>query len=310
MNLDIKFRIYVPNLRLMKKPTLSFHITSILIILNALSSSTNANVASGKNSKIVYQIEAGFNLTEPLANRIKKSFKKDLTAQKRTDYYIDIYNGEKLLISESTQDYKVRLKAKKDKWVLQANTKLSVKTHSCLDGTSFKIREKNVGELNLSKAQASQIIQTTAKAFDLVEVQKFNDFADSVAGFDKFINSLKIPLFDQILEVTANENWLIVPSHMTQKIKWSSDKQPKTHIEWSLTEARDYISSNFVETKFEIEFQTEDPKASADDFANFICNFMSNLAPQGEELTPVRKDIDALIIQELSEARSYLEFHR
>lgn len=292
---------------LLKWKNFSFTLSTLLTFSITATASLNSGT---KNSKIIYQIEAGFNLTEPLANRIKNSFKKVLTAQKRADYYIDIYNGEKLLISESSQSYKVRLKAKKDKWILQANTKLSVQTHSCSDGTSFKIREKNVGELSLSEAEADNIIKTDSETYDLISNQKLDQFSKVVSKFDKFMLSLHIPLFDKILEVTNNEEWIMIPSHFTKKIKWSSIKAPKTNIEWSLTEAQDYISSKFVEAKYEIEFQTEDHTTSVDEFATVVCQFMTDLNASSEEFIPQRQDLEKMIRTELLTAAPYLEFHR
>ncbi len=262
---------------------------SMLIIISFFNSAFTSALASSTKSKIVYQMETGFNLTKEAAEAVLS--KVPMTKKKRNDYYVDLYNGSNFLFDTSAQHYKFRLKSDDKKWTVQANTTQSSELHSCSQNLIFDMREKNIGELELTQSKAQTFEKLVHSQLDLIQANDVVAVANKVAELQNFIMNLNIPLFNQLLSIDAEKSAILVATHMSKKTKWKSNLPQNNDIQVSITESQVFIGSKFLQNTYEIEFQIEEQgQVQKIDFANAICEFMLPFDFSVNELNPLRQD--------------------
>jgi hypothetical protein len=241
-------------------------------------------VNAGDGSKVRYQMETRFGLTESAYRAI--SARVPLEKTDRTDYYADIYDGSAFLLP-SSDNSKFRMKVHENKWVAQANTKLSTEARKCAEGWAFDVKEKRLGELKLSKARGEYFAATVKEQLDMLSGNAPDRVAKSVRTFQQFLLELPVPLMDRLLSVTANKRWAFTASHLSRKVKWKGPLPGNENIEVSLTQADDYVGSTFMQKRYEVEFQfAEEGLMSVNEFSEAVCSFMRGQGVATGDINP------------------------
>lgn len=242
------------------------------------------------DAKIESQIEAGFSLTQAAARRVLQ--KINFEPEPRTDYYVDIYDGQRFWLEGSDESHKLRLKVKDSKGVLQAKSLQKAYAQSCVAQASFAVKEKIIGERKLGKTDTQQFIQfmdehmeslsSSNKARAVVDLKRFHDL----------VMGSRTPRLDVLLDVPKTSRWYFVGSHVARKTKWwASANEGRGSFQVSITEAKDYIGSLYWQDRYEIEFQLANTNdMSVDDFAASICKWMARMDFKAEDFHPERRD--------------------
>lgn len=249
-------------------------------------------------SRIKPQTEAGFDLTKAAADRILQEY--SFTSEDRTDFYIDMYDGQNLLIDSAPGAYKFRMKITDGEGVVQVNTKASIQNASCPTTPDFVINEKNLGELTLDKSQRSIFANLASRQQSELSSQP-EKAAAAIKDLHQFVQKLSVPLISEIQKIpTSGSRWFYVSSFMAKKTKFAMKlKFPEGKIKVSITQGSDYLGSDLFQNRNEIEFQ-HDGSISRSDFNRIICSFMAeqNLATQDFDFSG--KDIAAEVLRRLS----------
>jgi hypothetical protein len=259
---------------------------SFLFVHSALASSAKLTIAK---STINYQMETGFNLTKQAASEVLSKVKME--PKKRNDFYVDLYNGTSFLFDTSVQNYKLRLKSDQKKWTVQANTTKSSEIQNCSENLIFDVREKNIGELELSQPKAQAFEKLVHSQLDFIQSQDAAKVSANVAELQNFIFNLNIPLLSELLTVDLEKKAVLVATHMSKKTKWKALLLKNSNIQVSITESQVFIGSRFLENTYEVEFQVdEEGRVQKTDFAHAVCEFMIPFHFSAQDLNPIRLD--------------------
>lgn len=231
-------------------------------------------VAKG-DSRIKYELEAGLKIHSQAAQRILAQYPFEV--QVRNDYYVDIYDGRNFLLIPSPQLYRFRLKSSESKAVLQINTKKSVTKAGCSNGETFRVEEKEVGELRLEQDKAKELTGLIDKQLYLMTEQSLTPVAQTIHDLHREIGVLRIPLKEKILNAAGEGPWFFTASHTSSKLKHKLMRDMGWgNIEISVTVGQDYVGTRMIQERSEIEFQP-DQKMSSNHFVTSICRFLGEL---------------------------------
>lgn len=278
-----------------------FPILVLSFVFGALVSFSADAVEATPHAKgeIARQREAGFNLTESAAQAIlnRYSFKP----KSRNDYYVEIYDGSAFLLGASLSEYKLRLQDYAQKSILQTARKLSMQAASC-PGTSlnFNVREKETGEIEISHSSRDRFIQLVEAQLVLLRGGSNGvGFLNRASQFKTLVSAFKVPLLAELLAVPGQRSWYFVPTHITYKTKSKTEVDLGYGlIEISVTEGEDNLGQEFVQNKFEVEFEPVD-SMSGSDFAASVCAFARAVGLSVGDVTPLRLKIQETTLTRL-----------
>lgn len=278
-------------------------ILAIFICASAL-----AEKRSDEKWKIETQIETGFSLTETAARRILRKFKFE--PESRVDYYVDIYDGRRFWLDGSDESHKLRLKLKDKKGVLQAKSLEDSYPQSCFAPASFDVKKKTVGELKLGEVEANRFVRLMTDHLNSVEASNTARAILDLRRFHDLVMGSETPRLDVFMYVPDVPRWYFVGSHIARKVKWwTSVDEGLGPFRISITEAKDFIGSNFWQDRYEIEFQLKEiTDMSTDDFALSVCRWMSKMSFKGEDFQPIRRDPQEESLRKLRRLNDALGF--
>lgn len=255
-------------------------------------------------SRIKPQTEAGFDLTAEAATRLLKKY--NFTEEKRTDFYVDIYDGRSLLIDSHPAGYKFRMKVTDGEGVVQVNTKPSIQPASCPTTPSFVVNDKKLGELTLDKAQRLTFSELAFSQQEDLSKQP-EKAAATIKQFHQFVQKLSIPLISEIQNIPGNATrWFYVSSFMAQKKKHSLKlKNLEGNIKVSITQGSDYLGSEIFQDRSEIEFQ-HDGSVEQSAFIKIICTFMAKENFSADDFVLENQDISPEVLRRLQKTNTTL----
>ncbi len=257
-----------------------------------------SEIAPQAKGEVARQREAGFNLTESAAKAILNRYA--FKPKTRNDYYVEIYDGAAFLLGVSPSEYKLRLQDYAQKSILQTARKLSMQAASC-PGTSlsFNVREKETGELEISRSSRDRFIQLAETQLALLRGADGAAFLTHAQQFKTLVSAFKVPLLPALLAVPGQRSWYFVPTHITYKTKSKSEVDfGYGLIEVSVTEGEDNLGQEFVQNKFEVEFEPVD-SMSASDFAASVCEFAREVGLSSGDVTPLRLKVQETTLTRL-----------
>lgn len=273
-----------------------------LIIFILLVVTFNVKAAESSGEK-VYQMEAGFFLREDLALEILGRYK--MKSEKRTDLYFNQYDGKSFLMSNDAENFKFRLKVKQDAAVIQAGTREAIHQKKCPTHIVFNVKEKLVGEYEISSKKSNELLKLGQIIPELLIVDASDEeiqdqLKTRVNYFQREVLKINVPLKDEVLSPGEGKKWILVPSYYSQKTKWKAKIAKSPSIKFSITKANDYIGRQFIQTRYEVEFQQDSKNdLSVDEFSGEVCHFMEKLNPSKEQLTPDRLNTEAEMLKRL-----------
>lgn len=257
-------------------------------------------------AQLEHQVEAGFNLSAHAAISILQSY--DFVPQLRNDYYVDAYDGERFLLIPHPIGYKFRLKAYEKKWILQATRKLAYHQYQCSSELALTIKEKEMGELSLSRRAMERFSQQVSRQLNQFHGSDIIEVANEIREFHQFVLDLKVPLLKELSEVPSQQTWYFTASHLTKKTKWKTKVDVGYgNMEVSITDGRDFLGDHFFQRKFEVEFQTLE-NMPLQTFAQSICLFMSKQKLSIEDINPFQNDPQEETLAQLRKFNSPLGF--
>ncbi|MBL7689717.1 MAG: hypothetical protein JNJ49_16895 [Bdellovibrionaceae bacterium] len=257
-----------------------------------------SEIAPQAKGEVARQREAGFNLTESAAKAILNRYA--FKPKTRNDYYVEIYDGAAFLLGTSSNEYKLRLQDYSQKSVLQTARKLSIQTANC-PGTSlnFNVREKETGELEIPRASRDRFIQLAETQLALLRGSDGAAFLTHAQQFKTLVSAFKVPLLPALLAVPGQHPWYFVPTHITYKTKSKAEVDfGYGLVEVSVTEGEDNLGQEFVQNKFEVEFEPVD-SMSAGDFAASVCEFAREVGLSVGDVTPLRLKVQETTLTRL-----------
>ncbi|MBY0554886.1 hypothetical protein K2P97_10185 [bacterium] len=223
-------------------------------------------------ASINYQTEAGFKITEAAARAVLN--RNDFKEKARNDFYVDIYDGQSFVLSDSR--FKLRLKVSDNKPTVQANTKTTILGSQCPQGWEYDVLVKKIGELKINEQMKQHFEQAVTSQLDLIATGSPSDVKRSVLEFDQFVKGLEVPLLENLMSVPHHSNWYFVAGYQAEKKKWVSKlKFDKHEIEVSVAEVRQYVGSTYIDGNFEIEFQFENTDdITISNFQSVVCSYL------------------------------------
>jgi hypothetical protein len=242
--------------------------------------------------KIKNQVEVSLDITGESAKQILSHYK--FKSANRIDYIFDAYDGEKFLLFVGTEKIRFRIKEEESKRIIQLNTNLEFFPRVCEDGTKIMIRVKKNGELDTKNSKYLEL----TKGNELLELLSKSPSKAIIRlkEFSKTVKSLNVPLQSEIENSFESPNWIYLPINITKKVKW------KTKVNFgygevivSISQGKDFIGKDFLQEKWEIEFQVN-PKDWKDigckdkycSFEKTVCKFLKLEKNAKLDLTPIK----------------------
>ncbi|MBK7892556.1 MAG: hypothetical protein IPJ84_17415 [Bdellovibrionales bacterium] len=277
---------------------LSISVFSCALMVLVSFSAGAAQIAPQAKGEIARQREAGFNLTESAAKVILNRYA--FKPKTRNDYYVEIYDGSAFLLGASSNEYKLRLQDYAQKSILQTARKLSMQAASC-PGTSlnFNVREKETGELEISRSSRDRFVQLVETQLALLRGTDGAGLLTHAQQFKTLVSAFKVPLLPELLAVPGQRPWYFVPTHITYKTKSKAEVDfGYGLVEVSVTEGEDNLGQEFIQNKFEVEFEPVDAM-SAGDFAASVCEFTRVVGLSVSDVTPLRLKVQETTLTRL-----------
>lgn len=228
-----------------------------------------------EDSGVKYQMETGLKIKSEVAQRILSKF--SFESQAREDYYIEIYDGTSFLIIPSPELYRFRLKTTGSRSVLQVNTKKRVIPSKCLNGETFRVEEKAVGELRLNQTKAHAVVDLIEDQLNLMNGQTLSAVGSKIFELHRQIELLPIPLKEKLLSLTGGRRWLFTASHTSSKMKHKLERDMGWGpLEISVTEGHDFVGTQMIQKRSEIEFQAGE-QMTVEQFTSSVCSFLQEI---------------------------------
>ncbi len=240
--------------------------------------------AHAEGRPLKYEVEAGFNITQDLALKLLGAH--EMLRYERTDYYIEAYDGESFLLAP--RRLKFRVKDERDGFTAQTNLKSELHERRC-DQFTYELRVKEVGELNLPKEEARPLLGQMRTFAELARVKDFPALRKLAATLHERFNALRVPQLDALKALIPSERpWRFVSTYSSDKSKWKRNiNMGYGKMQFSITHARDYVGMDFIQEKFEIEFEARGGML-LDEFSESVCAFMRRHQVTGEDANPAR----------------------
>lgn len=267
---------------------------------------------ASEKGKIKYQVEVSLDLTENVARKILSHH--EFESKERTDYVFDIYDGKNFLLFPSSQKIRFRLKEEEDKRVIQINKNTKTFSRTCEDFLPILIRERKSGELNASSKQYKSLLKGN-KLLEQFDATPHNT-CNSLKHFSNTLQKLNIPLQSELEKSLKVKDWMYLPINISKKIKWKK----KMNLEFgqmtvSLSQGKDFIGEEFLQEKWEIEFQINPMEWKESPcpqkyckLEQSICDFLSKEEITKEDLNPVKISPYTQIKEKLSPYNKELGF--
>ncbi|MBM4291721.1 MAG: hypothetical protein FJ138_09970 [Deltaproteobacteria bacterium] len=242
-------------------------------------------------------MEAGFNITQDLALKLLGAH--EMLRYERTDYYIEAYDGESFLLSP--RRLKFRVKDERDGFTAQTNLKSELHKRRC-DQFEYEIRLKDVGELNLPREQGRPLVSQMRTFAELARVQDIPALRKVARALHERFSALPVPQLDALKALIPGERpWRFVTTYSSDKSKWKRTiNMGHGKMQFSITHARDYVGMDFIQEKFEIEFEARGGML-LDEFSESVCAFIRRHQVTGEDANPARATTNHVALSRLNE---------
>lgn len=252
------------------------------------------------------QTEIGVNVSERLARQVLASAR--FRAESRVDFYVEIYDGKSFLLIPGQPRSELRLKTTDGKAVLQASIRESVRPFRCGDGLELGIKRKKIGVLPLKEGERDRLADAVRGQLRLLAGSDHRAVVESVRSLDRYFRASGLPYMDRLMSVPRDDRWLFTASHLSKKVKWKrAVDEGYGGLTVSVTEANDYFGDDYLQARYEIEFQPDDP-IGEDELAESACRFLSRLRYESSDLLPVYDSPQEATLRRLSGFNSDLGF--
>jgi len=253
---------------------------------------TNTLSAHDEQGKIKHQLEVSLDITEEAAKRIITHYA--FQPKQRIDYVFDVYDGKKFLLFPGMHKVRFRVKEEEDKSVIQMNTSVEFLQRSCEKDLAITIREKKNGEMQLPRKKHKHLTQGNDFLTQLIASPQKG--IRSLNEFNKTLQTLDIPLKNELEKTFSDKKWMYLPINITKKTKWKIKiNLGYGEIIISISKGKDFIGNRYIQEKWEIEFQV-DPEDWKDTnciekycgVEKSVCKFLQTEKISQKDLNPTK----------------------
>ena len=234
---------------------------------------------SRKPTRVKDQLEVTIQLKEEAARKLLQSH--TFEEKTRTDHVLDAYDGNKLVLNQSPQRFKFRLKEALDGSVLNLNYNSKIEVFKCGNEMELTMKYRANSEIEVDDF----IVDTVKRNHEIMDklnqsqievVKLLKDYHEQISSFIP-INFDKMSDFFKVFP-----KLILVPTLISQKTKWNLKKKTENgKVKISIARALDFIGSRFLQTRWEVEFEAnqdlwDESKCNGEycKLEKFICRFL------------------------------------